>query len=200
MSRILAAFDRQKATIRRIVAKYRSNPDDIEELTQETFLKGFAAELETEIHEPEHLLLRIAKNLAIQAAQKKAVNMMDSIEDSGGVSVFQDEAQGDQEQALDARRKLYVLSRALGSLDPDLRRALVMRRIEGLKYKQIATRLNVSVSTIEKRVAAAMVDCRIYLREHGFDPAEFGAESRLRSKTRGARGLSRGAGGESGDE
>lgn len=200
MSRIFAAFRKQEQAIRRIVAKYRSNPDDVEELTQETFLKGFAAELETEIHEPEHLLLKIAKNLALQAAQKKAVNMMDSIEDSGGVAVYQDEAQGDQERALDARRKLYVFSLALASLDADLRRALVMRRVEGLKYKQIATRLNVSVSTVEKRVAAAMIDCQIYLRRHGFDPAEFGAEPPARSKPQAAAALVRAARKEAGDD
>lgn len=200
MSRIFAAFRKQEQAIRRIVAKYRSNPDDVEELTQETFLKGFAAELETEIHEPEHLLLKIAKNLALQAAQKKAVNMMDSIEDSGGVAVYQDEGQGDQERALDARRKLFVFSLALASLDADLRRALVMRRVEGLKYKQIATRLNVSVSTVEKRVAAAMIDCHVYLRRHGFDPAEFGAAPPAQSKPQAAAALARAARKEAGDD
>lgn len=175
MSKILRAFQKHEQVIRKIVAKYRPNPDDIEELTQETFLKGFAVELEARIHKPDHLLMRIAKNLAIKAAAKKAVIKAESLEDFEGSSVYLDDRQSNQEDALDARRKLFVMSQALANLDPELGRALLMRRVDGLKYKQIAMRMNVSVSTAERRVAAAMVECFIYLRKHGYDPADFSA-------------------------
>jgi RNA polymerase sigma-70 factor (ECF subfamily) len=175
MSEIFKAFQRQEQVIRRIVAKYRPNPADIEELTQETFVKGFAAELDNEIHDPERLLFRIAKNLAINAATKKAARAP-TMGDFTDVAVYADEAQVDQEEALDSRQRLFVFTQALANLEPELRRALIMRRIEGLKYKQIATRLNVSVATVERRVAAAMVECLLYLRRNGYDPADFGAE------------------------
>jgi RNA polymerase sigma-70 factor (ECF subfamily) len=175
MSKIYKAFEKQKSTIQRIVAKYRSNPADIEELTQDVFLAAFAAEMRTEIHQPEHLLLRIAKNLAINEATKKINTTSDSIEDSVILSVFQDERQHTPEDIYDGRQKLFIFSQALASLSPDLRRAFLMRRVEKLKFKQIATRLNVSVSTVEKRVAAAMMQCHAYLKEHGHDPVDFGS-------------------------
>ncbi|MFC7292694.1 RNA polymerase sigma factor [Hirschia litorea] len=175
MSKILDAFEGQQHVLRKIIARYRPNPADVDEIAQETFLKGFAAELDNEIHEPEHFLMRVAKNLAIKHAQKKVNSTGVSIEDLGGSSVFLDDRQVSQVDSLDARQKLVILTKGLASLSPELKSAFVMRRIEGLKYKQIATRLNVSVSTVEKRVAAAMVDIHIYLREQGYDPAEFGA-------------------------
>lgn len=183
MSKIFDAFQKRKADIRRTVAKYNANPADIDELTQETFLKGFAAELKQEILQPEHLLLRIAKNLSINAAVRKSNTSTKSIEGLTHPSVLEDKMYISQETRLDARQRLFVFSKALANLSPELRRALVLRRIEGLKYKEIATRVNASVSTVEKRVVAAMIDCMVYLREQGYDPADFKADLNKTERT-----------------
>ena len=71
MSKIFSTFHEKRDAIRRTIAKYRPNPADIEELSQETFLKAFAAEQTQDVKKPEHLLLVIAKRVAINAAQKK---------------------------------------------------------------------------------------------------------------------------------
>jgi len=173
-STILKVFLENKVTIKRIIAKYRPNPEDIEELAQEVFLKGFAEELDNEIHQPKHLLFHIAKNVAINAAQKKSIVKMDCIGDSDMSSVYKDWEQVSHDDAIFSQQKLFVFSQALGKLSPELKRALVLRKIEGLKYKQIARQLNVSVSTVEKRVALAMHNCLSYIREKGFDPTDFG--------------------------
>ena len=75
---------------------------------------------------------------------------------------------------MDGQRKLLVFSEALASLSPELRRAFVMKRVDGLKFDQIATRLNVSKSTVEKRVAKAMALCEDYIRSKGIEPVEVG--------------------------
>ncbi len=183
MSEILKAFQNQKQAINRIVAKYRSNPADIEDLTQDVFLAGFAAELRGNIHEPDRLLFRIAKNLAINEAVRKVNTTSQSIEDSSTSSVYKDESLILAEDALDARQRLFIFSQALASLSPELRRAFVMRRVEGLKFKQIATRLNVSVSLVEKRVAAAMLQCRAYLIENEYDLVDFWADPKPKTQS-----------------
>ncbi|MFC3050284.1 RNA polymerase sigma factor [Kordiimonas pumila] len=175
MSKILKAFYKQQIAIRNVIAKYRSNVADIDELAQDVFLTGFALESREDIHEPEHLLLRIAKNLALNESVKKINKTSTSLEDSIDLSAYADETQVSPEAKLLGKEKLVIFSEALASLPPDLRRAFVLRRIEGLKFDQIATRLNVSKSTIEKRVAAAMAGCYAYIRSRGIDPAEFGA-------------------------
>lgn len=178
MSKILQAYKKQEQAIRRVIARYRSNFADIDELAHEVFLTGFALELREEIRKPEHLLLRIAKNLSINETQRKINTTTVSIEDSGLTSVYSDERQHSPEDIVDGRRKLLVFSEALASMSPDLRRAFVMKRVDGLKFDQIATRLNVSKSTVEKRVAAAMTQCEEYIRSRGFEPAEFGMRNR----------------------
>jgi RNA polymerase sigma-70 factor (ECF subfamily) len=69
---------------------------------------------------------------------------------------------------------LFVLTQAVAQLPVECQRVFLMRKVEGLRVKQIATRLNVSVSTVEKRLARALLLCDRYLRQQGYDAAEFG--------------------------
>jgi len=57
------------------------------------------------------------------------------------------------------------LTNALDKLPEDCRIAFEMNRFEGLKYKEIANRLNVSERTIEVRIGKALGLLRKYLRE-----------------------------------
>lgn len=174
MSRIYRAFLANERGLRRLFARYFPRAEDIEELVQETFVKCFAAEMKTRIHDPKFFLFRAAKNLAISERRKKFWTTTDYIEDSGGSDVFMDERELSAEARLDGKRKLAVLAKALASLPPDVRRAFLMRRMEGLGMTQIATRLNVSVKTVHNRIASALAQCDAYLCAQGYDPMEFG--------------------------
>ena len=172
MSKIHKVFIENQSVVRRIVAKYRSNKEDVEDLVQDTFLKCFAADLKQTIHDPKAFIFRVAKNVAISEAKRKRHSTTHSIEDLGGIEVYEDVRQVSPERQVEEKRKLVLFSHALAELPPELRCALVMRKIDGLKFKQIATRLGVSVSTVEKRVATALLRCNSYLREQGHDFCE----------------------------
>ncbi|PCI64626.1 MAG: RNA polymerase subunit sigma-24 [Kordiimonadales bacterium] len=174
MSEILKAFMRNEQAIRRYIARYRSDVQDVEDFTQETFLRGFAAETKGDIREPKAFLFKIAKNIALLDIRKKKRGPTDFIEDSGGSELLVDEEQLTADAWLDGRRKLVLLSKAAASLPPKCRKAFLMRRVEGLQYKQIANRMNISVSAVEKHVMVGLLKCNSYLREHGYDAAEFG--------------------------
>jgi|GEM_PF-2627438 len=182
MSRILQAYQQHKQAIRRVIAKYRANAADIDELAQDVFLTGFSLEMREEIREPSHLLLRIAKNLAINDANRLINKTSLPLEDSVDLSVYKDEKQFSPEENLEGKRKLVIFSEALANLSPELRRTFIMRRVNGLKIDQIARRLNVSKSLVEKRVASAMAQCEAYIVAKGFDPKEFGAKTKRMTK------------------
>lgn len=174
MSDIYRAFLEHQTAIRRVIARYCAQPEDIEDLAQHTFLRGFAAETKAKIREPKAFLLRIARNLALSEIKRHGRRFTDSIEDCEVSEVLKDERQATAEDRLDATRKLAALSMAVAQLPPECRDVLLMRKVGRLRFKQIATRLNVSVSTVEKRVAKAMVLCAAALRQEGYDPTEFG--------------------------
>lgn len=175
MSGIFQAFLKNEMALRRVFARYFRRPEDVDDLTQEVFVKCFAAEMKSEICEPKSFLLRSAKNLAISELKKKVRTTTDSIEDSGGSDVYKDEAGISAETRLDTKRKLATLAQAIASLPPHHRRVFWMRKIEGLKLAQIAVRLDVSISTAKKHVTEALLICEAHLRKQGYEPGEFGA-------------------------
>ncbi|GHF22310.1 hypothetical protein GCM10017044_15560 [Kordiimonas sediminis] len=173
MSRVLESFRHQKAAIRRIIAKYRPNPADIDEVEQDVFLTCFALEMKENIIEPDHLLLRVAKNLSINHAQKKINKTLTFLSEYEESPALIDERQVSAEEQMSAKQKLKIIAEALATVPEKDRRIFVMRRVEGLKATQIATRLNISVRTAERRSAAALLHCYKYLKSNGYDPVDF---------------------------
>lgn len=145
---------------------------------QEAFLQSFAAELRTDIRNPKAFVFEVAKNVALADYRKSKRSPTERLEDFGGADLILDESQSSAEDDLEGRRKLAVFARAVAHLPPKCREAFLMRRIDGLAYKQIANRLNISVSAVEKHVATGLLKCHSYLLDHGFEPSEFGGERR----------------------
>ncbi len=173
MSEILGAFLRHEVAIRRVLARYVPW-EDRNDILQEAFLKAFAAEMITPVHNPKAFLFRVAKNLAISEMTKKSRTETDYLEDLGASDVLEDERSAAIAAQIDGRRQLFVLTQAVAQLPAECQRVFLMRKMEGLRVKQIATRLNVSVSTVEKRLARALLSCDRYLRQQGYDAAELG--------------------------
>ncbi len=179
MSEILKAFVENEAAIRRYLSRFSSCAQDIEDYAQEAFVRGFAAEMRSEIREPKAFLFRIAKNLALADIRKNKRSPTRKLEDLGGAELILDEVQPPADELLDGRRKLALFTMAVAHLPPKCRKAFLLRRIEELQYKQIANRMNISVSAVEKHVVTGLLKCNAYLREHGYDPAEFGAVAKV---------------------
>jgi RNA polymerase sigma-70 factor (ECF subfamily) len=74
-----------------------------------------------------------------------------SIEEFG----LPDEA-ADPEQNLLAHDELQRLGQLIAAMPPRVREVLILRRIDGLTQREVAERLGISVSTVEKHIASAM--------------------------------------------
>ncbi|MBC7210389.1 MAG: sigma-70 family RNA polymerase sigma factor, partial [Pseudomonas sp.] len=57
-------------------------------------------------------------------------------------------------------QRLNQLRQVLAELSPRRREALMLHRFEGLTQAQIAERMNISVSMVEKHIAAALLQCK----------------------------------------
>jgi RNA polymerase sigma factor (sigma-70 family) len=190
MSDILKAFLENEAAIRRYLARCRASQQTIEDFAQETFLRGFAAEMRGEIKEPKAYLFQIAKTLVLESVRKSSRAPLQALEDSGGPDLVLDEDQAAAEEWLEGRRKLALFVRAVAELPDQCRKAFLMRRIEGLQYKQIANRMHISVSAVEKHVTAGLLKCTAYLREHGYEACErAGRSERSTSESLAVEGL-----------
>ena len=63
-----------------------------------------------------------------------------------------------------------LLDRALGSLDPELRAALLLRELGGMSYEEIADSLNIPSGTVGSRLNRARRYMQSALEELGWKP------------------------------
>lgn len=178
MADILKTFLENEKALRAYLGRFLSCPKDIEDVTQETFLKTFAADAKSEIRAPKSFLFTVAKHTALNENSKKCNSATVAVEDFEDTTVLIDKSQVGADDILDGKRKLFVFAQAVANLPPKCRQVFLLRKMEGMKVKEIARTLDISVSGVEKHIATGLVKCSQYFKENGYDPAEFGAMPR----------------------
>lgn len=66
----------------------------------------------------------------------------------------------DVEAAVDAKRQLGAVLKAIDELPPRQRAVFVMFKFEGKSYEDIAQEFHISVKTVEHHLSRAMAYCR----------------------------------------
>jgi RNA polymerase sigma-70 factor (ECF subfamily) len=148
---ILTEFKNSQLSLRNFISRYVGSPHDIDDVSQETFLRAYKAEQEKEIEHPKAFLFRIAKNLMLSEFSRKAKKVTSYIEDYDNSEGFLNSA--NLEQDIFAQQKLGIYCEAVASLPPQCRKVVVMKKVYGMKNKEIAVRLELSVSTVEKHLS-----------------------------------------------
>lgn len=147
---ILAQFNTSQLSLRNFISRYVISSHDIEDVTQETFLRAYKAEKEKEIEHPKAFLFRIAKNLVLSEFSRKANKVTDYIEDYENTD---DILNGENlESNVMAQQKLGIYCEAVASLPKQCRKVVIMKKVYGMQNKEIARRLELSVSTVEKHL------------------------------------------------
>lgn len=168
MSMILRTFLENERGIKRYLSRFFSRSQDIDDLTQETFLRAFA-ESKREVVSPRAFLYRIARNLALNEKARHSHQTTSFIEDFPDPSVLEAGDQVSVEDAVEGRRKMAIFAEAISALPPQCRKVFILRKVEGLSQKDVAERLGLSVSTVEKHLATGLLKCSDYLRQHGYE-------------------------------
>ncbi|MCA1790266.1 MAG: RNA polymerase sigma factor [Thioalkalivibrio sp.] len=182
MSEVYRMFEKHKAALRSVVRRYLVPGADAEDVLQEAFLRAFAAERKRGVEHPKAFMFQVARNTALGDLRRTEHSPIDGTVDFDAVALSSHATETDASDVLDGRRKLHAFTMAVLELPPRCRKAFLLRRIEGLSYRQIANRMGISVSAAEKHVAMGLLRCHEHLTEKGYEPSEFG-----RSQTQAAR-------------
>jgi RNA polymerase sigma-70 factor (ECF subfamily) len=166
---MLRAFRETEPAIKRLLGRFFHRAQDVEDIAQETFLRAFAAEAETDIASPRAFLLKTARNLAINEKARLANALTDYMEDSPEPDVFGSGEQVPLEDELQSRQKMAAFAEAISSLPDQCRRVFLLRKVHGLSQQEVASRLGISTSTVEKHVASGLLKTSQYLRQQGFE-------------------------------
>lgn len=182
-SRISETFLRYDLFLKKFLTRFFASRQDIEDVAQETYLRAYIADNSREIRQPKAYLFRIAKNIALTELTKKSRQITGYIEDMGGSVVIETTSEDNNgvDAELEAQQSLGLYCEALASLPEKCRQVFILRKVHGLAHKEIAMRMSLSVSSVEKYLMRAVLVCREFV------DAREGANSSLSRRSAGKR-------------
>ena len=177
LSGVSRAFVENHSSIKSFLGRLLTRREDIEDIAQEAYLRAYVAEQSREIDRPEAYLYRSARNLALTKLTQKSRQMTDLIDDLEPVGVLD----GDTplEDLLAAEESLGLHCEAVAHLPEKCKQVYILRKVYGLTHKEIAERMSLSVSSIEKYMLKGVLACRAYVERR--EGASRGSPSMLRS-------------------
>lgn len=141
-------------TLLAAAARMCSTADEARDLVQEVFTRMLATEGWQAIGDPLGYMLRMARNIVIDRLRRSKVVEFRRILDIEDFDVEDDAP--DQHRILAGKHAVEELERALAELPEPCRIAFVRCRMENQSPSVIARELDMSLSTLEKRLARAI--------------------------------------------
>lgn len=157
---LMAVYLEQRDALARFFRARLGAKADVEDLLQDLYLKVSAVEPDREVREPRAYLYRLASNLMMDrwrssrrtAVRDGAWRMATHVT---GPSEDLDDAPS-AEAVVAGRQRLALLTRAVSDL-PDKTSAIFrLHKFEGLSYAEVAVRLGISRSSVEKHMMDAL--------------------------------------------
>lgn len=152
----MSALIDQFARLRGILRRRGQSQENAEDLVQEAFLRLYEFQQSgRDVIKPEAFVVRAAFNLAVDAGRKKSRDLTvgESVEE-----LQLPDLSPSPEERLATDQRLATARRILNSqMAFRTREIFVLHRVEGLKQAEIALRLGISVSAVEKHIARAVL-------------------------------------------
>ncbi len=155
------------APLRRHLARILGNPAEAQDVAHDAYLKVYPLIESQTAEKPEALLYTTARRLAFNRLKRRKVAPFVSTPAEDQLSASP--APGVAEQVM-ARQEWQHLEQAIAALPPGCRSVLLLRKIELLSHQEIADRLGIAVSTVEKQHARALRLLRAALAAPGESP------------------------------
>jgi len=126
---------------------------DAQDIAHDAYMRTYRAMHVHPVHQPKAFLFTTARRLAINYRQRRAQRMVPA-----EASVLENLAPAapDAAAALAARQEQETLVDAIAALPPGCREVLVLRHREELSHEEIAQRLGLARSSVEKHLARAL--------------------------------------------
>lgn len=137
---------------------------DVDDVVQESFLRIWRTRLVRPIQSSKSFLFQVARHLAIDELRRGRAPVQ-PLRDLAELSVIDEKP--DAADGYDYHEKVSLLSDALAALPGRCREVVYLRKFKGLSQKEVASRLGISVRTVESQFARGMQLCEDYLRRAG---------------------------------
>ena len=157
-----------ESSLRAYLRSSLSSSSDVDDVVQDTYARILKVRETAAIRSAKALLFAVARNAVRDLIRRRSVARHEPITEIDDSPVLQD-MMVDVVEFVSRQQELALLSGAISALPARCREVLLLRKIQGLSQKEIATRLGISENTVETLVAKGTRRCRDFLREHGVD-------------------------------
>ena len=141
------------APLRRHLARILGNASEAQDIAHDAYLRVYPAVEKNTAEKPEALLYTTARRLAFNRLKRRRISPFAPGELEAERTAS---AQPGVVQQVMARQELQQLEQAIAQLPEGCRAVLLLRKIELLSHQEIADRLGIAVSTVEKQHARAL--------------------------------------------
>jgi len=135
----------------RQIARRTRNSGDAEDLLHSAYLRLERYRSQNVVNDPAAFLVRTAFNISIDNYRHAKIQQNQpeapDVEDTAPL----------QDEVVAARARLARVKAGLAQLTPRTREIFLMHRLNNLKYHEIASRLGISQSAVEKHIAKAVL-------------------------------------------
>ena len=150
--------------LRAFAARQLGNTAEAEEVVQEAFLRLHTAESDGPLDNPNAFLFRTTENLAIDRLRRRRFEgTPPKVSEDGEIAELVDRIT--PEETVSKKQDLAELLKVINTLPKRRRDVFLLSRVEGLRHSEIAALLGISTSTVEKHMAAALLDLTTRLAE-----------------------------------
>ena len=163
-NRIVRAFLNYRDVLTRVLLRLSVKPSDVDDILQEALARALEANQKQRIEYPKSYLFTISRNMVYRENQRQAREVQREINEA-----TLDSYAPPIDEEVHYKNMLQVFGKALDSLPQTHRRAILLRKIYGLSQKEIAKKMDVSLSSVEKYFAQGIKRCQDVMRRQGYD-------------------------------
>jgi RNA polymerase sigma factor (sigma-70 family) len=153
-SRDFASLYRATVTpLRRHLTRILGNPAEAQDVAHDAYVRVYPTVEKQAAEKPEALLYTTARRLAFNQLKRRRISPFASEPPVEDLSASP--APGVVQQVM-ARQELQQLEQAIAQLPEGCRTVLLLRKLDLLSHQEIADRLGIAISTVEKQHARAL--------------------------------------------
>ncbi len=139
--------------LRRYLSRLLRDSAEAQDVSHDAYVRVYPLIKAQKAEKPEALLYTTARRLALNRIKRRQIGPF--VGDAARPEMAASSAPGVVQQVI-ARQELGRLQAAIAELPPGCRAVLLLRKIELLSHQEIADRLGISISTVEKQHARAL--------------------------------------------
>jgi len=163
---IFEAFIEHRDVLFSYFARKLLKPEDIEDLLHDTFIAAYKSENKKQIKSPKSYLFIVARNLLSKKFAKESRMRTKSIDEAYFNTLKANVMPADQ--ALHYKVEMEVLIRCVMTLPQQCRKVFIYKKFYGLSQKHIASKMQISTSTVERHITIALLKLRALMNEQGY--------------------------------